>query len=136
MPNLNKVIIMGYLGKTPEIINSGNNKIANLSVATTERWKDKNGDIHQLTEWHKVIFFNKLAGIAEVYLTKGDGVYIEGKLRTEKYVAKDGIERYSTKIIGSSLQMLNGKSKDEASKQKVNNNTTSEDEKFDDDIPF
>jgi single-strand DNA-binding protein len=136
MNGVNKVIIVGHLGQNPEIKKAGNISVANFSVATSERYKDKNGDTHQQTEWHKVVFFNKLAEIAGAYLVKGSGVYIEGKLKTEKYTGQDGIERYTTKIIGNSLQMLGGKEKQNDDAPKDPRFTTAQDEKFDDDIPF
>lgn len=138
MNGVNKVILVGHLGSDPEIKSYSNMSVVNFSVATSEKYKDKTtGDIKQITEWHKVVLFNKLADIANAYLTKGASVYIEGKLKTEKYTDKDGIERYTTKIIGNSLQMLGGKEKQEGSKTKTDPRFTSaQDEKFDDDIPF
>lgn len=138
MNGVNKVIIVGHLGNAPEIKHSGNFTIANFSVATSEKYKDKTtGDTKQITEWHRVVLFNKLADVAAAYLTKGASVFIEGKLKTEKYTDKAGIERYTTKIIGNSLQMLGGKEKDDNAKNKTDPRFTSaQDEKFDDDIPF
>jgi single-strand DNA-binding protein len=130
MPSLNKVIIMGHLGQPPEIKKVGNINIANFSVATSEYYKDKDsGEKKQITEWHRVVLFNKLADVAENYLKKGDAIYLEGKLKTEKYTDKNNIEKYTTKIIGSNLQILSPKNKDRTATKK-------EPEFEDDDINF
>jgi single-strand DNA-binding protein len=107
---INKVIIVGSLGADPEIrYTSGGTAIASLRVATNEQWTDKqSGQKQERTEWHRVKLFGRLAEIAGEYLKKGRQVYIEGSLRTDKYTDKDGIERYSTDIIASDLQMLGG----------------------------
>ena len=103
MASVNKVIIIGHLGRDPE----DRNGVVNISVATTESWKDKQtGEKKEITEWHRVTFFGKLAEIAGQYLTKGAQVYVEGRLRTNKYTDKDGIERYQTGIIADRMQML------------------------------
>ena len=108
---INKVILVGNLGNDPEVryAQSGS-AITTISVATTEAWKDKNGEQQERTEWHRVKFFGRLAEIAGEYLRKGRQVYVEGSLRTDKYTDKDGVERYATDIIGNELQMLGGKS--------------------------
>lgn len=111
MRGVNKVILIGNVGQDPEVkhMPSGGS-VTNISVATTERWKDKNtGQTNEKTEWHKVVFFNKLAEIAGEYLRKGSKVYIEGSLRTRKWQAQDGTDRYSTEIVASEMQMLDGK---------------------------
>ena len=107
---VNKVILIGTLGKDPELryAQSGS-ALANVSVATNESWKDKNGEKQERTEWHRVKFFGRLAEIAGEYLKKGSQVYIEGSLRTEKYTDKAGVEKYSTDIIANEMQMLGGK---------------------------
>ena len=106
---INKVILVGNLGNDPEVRYSQSGAaIATLSVATSESWKDKNGEQQERTEWHRVKFFGKLAEIAGEYLKKGRQVYIEGSLRTEKYTDKAGVEKYSTDIIASEMQMLGG----------------------------
>lgn len=112
MASVNKVIIVGNLGKDPETrhMPSGD-AVTNITVATTDKWKDKqSGEAREQTEWHKVSFFGKLAEIAGQYLLKGSQVYIEGKLQTRKYTDKDGVERYSTEIKAETMQMLGGKS--------------------------
>lgn len=107
---LNKVQIIGNLGNDPEVryAQSGS-AIATISVATTEKWKDKDGNSQERTEWHRVKFFGKLAEIVEKYLSKGSKVYVEGSLRTEKYTDKEGVEKYTTDIIANEMKMLDGK---------------------------
>lgn len=107
---VNKVILVGNLGNDPEVryMPSGG-AVANVSVATAESWTDKNtGQRQDRTEWHRVVFFNKLAEIVGEYLRKGSQVYVEGSLRTRKW-EKDGIERYSTEIVANDMQMLGGR---------------------------
>lgn len=107
MRGINKVTILGTLGADPEVrYTKDGTAIATMSLATNERWKDKDGNPQERTEWHRVKFFGRTAEVAGEYLTKGKSVYIEGKLRTEKYTDKEGIERYSTDIIGSEMQLL------------------------------
>lgn len=107
---INKVIIIGNLGHSPELRTfPDGGTVANLSVATTERWKDQQGQQQERTEWHKVVLRNRLAEIAEQYLQSGSKVYIEGSLRTRKYQARDGSDRYVTEIMGRELQMLDGR---------------------------
>lgn len=111
MRGVNKVIIVGTMGNDPEckVIPSGGT-VTNISVATTEYWKDKNtGKQNEITEWHKIVFFNRLAEIAGEYLKKGSKVYLEGSLRTRKWQDKDGSDRYTTEIVASEMQMLDGK---------------------------
>ena len=110
MASVNKVTIIGHLGRDPEnrYLPSGE-QVTSISVATTESWKDKSGEKQEQTEWHRCVFFGKLAEIAGQYLKKGSQVYVEGKLRTQKYTDRDGVERYQTQIIASTMQMLGGK---------------------------
>jgi single-strand DNA-binding protein len=107
---INKVILVGNIGADPEVrYTQGGTAIANLSVATSEQWTDKqSGQKQERTEWHRVKLFGRLAEIAGEYLKKGRQVYVEGSLRTDKYTDKQGVERYSTDIIASELQMLGG----------------------------
>ncbi len=118
MASVNKAIIVGNLGKDPEMryLPSGD-AVASITVATTEKWKDKNGDQKEETEWHQVSFFGKLAEIAGQYLKKGSSVYIEGSIKTRKYTDKNGVEKYATGIKATSLQMLGGKEQGEAPRQ-------------------
>ena len=105
---INKAIIVGNLGRDPEVRYTANgNAIANITVATTESWKDKqSGERQEKTEWHRVVFFGRLAEIAGEYLKKGAQVYIEGRLQTRKWEDKSGQERYTTEIVASEMQML------------------------------
>lgn len=108
MASVNKVILVGNLGKDPEVRYApSGDAICNFSLATTESWKDKSsGERKELTEWHRVSFFGKLAEIAGQYLKKGSQVYVEGSLRTRKWTDKEGVERYSTEIRGDEMKML------------------------------
>jgi len=112
MAGVNKVIIVGNLGNDPEVRYSNNGAaIANISVATSENWKDKNtGERQERTEWHRITLFNRLGEIAGEYLKKGSKVYIEGKLQTRKWQDQQGNDRYSTDIIADQMQMLDGRS--------------------------
>lgn len=110
MSSLNKVTLIGNLGNDPDVRNTqSGSTVTTISVATTEKWKDKDGNVQERTEWHRVKFFNRLAEIAGEYLAKGSQCYIEGSLRTEKYTDKDGNEKYSTDIIASELKLLGGR---------------------------
>jgi single-strand DNA-binding protein len=111
MASVNKVIIVGNMGRDPETKYMPNgDAVTNITVATTESWKDKNsGEKKELTEWHRIVFFRKLAEIAGQYLKKGSQVYVEGRLQTRKWTDKDGVERYSTEIVADTMQMLGGR---------------------------
>ena len=108
---VNKVILVGNLGQKPEMrYTQTNTAVATLSIATSESWKDKDsGEQREKTEWHRVVFFGKLAEIAEQYLDKGSQLYIEGKLQTRKWQDKDGNDRYTTEILGNEMNMLGGR---------------------------
>ena len=108
---VNKVILVGNLGQKPEIrYTQTNTAVATLSIATSESWKDKeSGEQREKTEWHRVVFFGKLAEIAEQYLDKGSQLYIEGKLQTRKWQDKDGNDKYTTEILGNEMNMLGGR---------------------------
>ena len=108
---INKVILVGNLGQDPETRNMpSGDAVTNISVATSEQWKDKKtGDQKERTEWHKVAFFGRLAEIAAEYLRKGSQVYVEGKLRTRKWQDRDGNDRWTTEVIADELQMLGGR---------------------------
>lgn len=108
---INKVILVGHLGKDPETkyMPSGG-AVTNVTLATSESWKDKtSGEKQEKTEWHRVVFFNKLAEIAGEYLKKGSQVYVEGSLRTRKWQNKEGVDQYTTEIVANEMQMLGGK---------------------------
>lgn len=141
MNGINKVIILGTLGRDPEIKYTADGRpIANLSVATSEKWKDKSGNKQERTEWHRVVIFGKLAEIAGEYLSKGSTVYFEGKLQTRKWQGQDGQDRYTTEIVidqRGTMQMIGGKRKDDGynqdSQQQSYPNNVQED---DGEIPF
>jgi single-strand DNA-binding protein len=107
MASVNKVILVGNLGRDPETrYMPDGGAITNISVATTDVWKDKNGEKQEKTEWHRVAFFGKLAEIAGEYLKKGSQVYVEGRLQTRKWQDKDGADKYTTEIVADRMQML------------------------------
>ena len=148
---INKAIIVGNLGRDPEVRYTANgNAIANITVATTESWKDKqSGERQEKTEWHRVVFFGRLAEIAGEYLKKGSQVYIEGRLQTRKWEDKSGQERYTTEIVASEMQMLgsrgggaSGAPDDDYSGEarsvtgSSGGSTSGGDPDLDDDIPF
>jgi single-strand DNA-binding protein len=111
MASVNKVILVGNLGADPEVryLPSGD-AVANIRLATTDRYKDKaSGEMKEATEWHRVSFFGRLAEIVSEYLKKGSSVYIEGRIRTRKWQAQDGTDRYSTEIVAEQMQMLGGR---------------------------
>lgn len=150
MAGLNKVMIIGHLGQEPSLTTLNNGEGAcRLSVATSKKWQDqRTGETVERTEWHKVVLYRKLAEIAGQYLRKGSQVYIEGELQTRQWKDKDGVERYTTEIIGNSLQMLGRKEEATgshstptttgSSKSQADKSVMTDDEKkdFDDDIPF
>ena len=141
---VNKVILVGNLGQKPEIrYTQTDSAVANLSLATSESWKDKEtGEQREKTEWHRIVYFGKLAEIAEQYLDKGSKVYVEGKLQTRKWQDKEtGADRYTTEIVGNELTMLDSKNSSGMNEsQNFERNTGQSDkaqEDFnEDDIPF
>jgi single-strand DNA-binding protein len=132
---LNKVILIGNMGADPELRFMPNgNGVASVSIATTKRYKDKEGNKQEKTEWHRVIFFNKLAEIVGEYVKKGSQIYVEGELQTRKWQDKDGQDRYTTEIIASEMKMLGGKGD---AKQSAQPSQAEQAPDFDDDsIPF
>ncbi len=107
MASVNKVILIGNLGRDPETrYTTGGDAVTNLNLATTETWKDKSGEKQEKTEWHRVVLFGRQAEIAGEYLKKGRSVYIEGRLQTRKYTDKDGVEKYATEVVGDRMQLL------------------------------
>lgn len=108
MASVNKVILVGNLGRDPETRYMPNGEaVTNVTIATTDSWKDKqSGEKKESTEWHRVVFYRRLAEIAGQYLKKGSQIYIEGSLRTRKWTDKDGVEKYTTEIIADTMQML------------------------------
>jgi len=152
---INKVILIGNLGDDPEVrYTSGGAAVANIRLATSESWKDKeSGEKQERTEWHKVVFFGRLAEIVAEYLKKGSQVYVEGSLRTNKWQDKSGNDRYTTEIIASEMQMLgsrgggggnrdsSGESEGKSARKprdesKAKEEGKASDEFVDDDIPF
>lgn len=108
MAGINKVIIVGNLGADPEMRTMPNGEaVANISVATSESWTDKNtGERREVTEWHRIVFYRRQAEVCGQYLRKGSQVYVEGKLKTRKWTDQNGVDRYTTEIIGDTMQML------------------------------
>lgn len=132
MAGVNKVILIGNLGKDPEVryMPSGG-AVSNTSLATSETWKDKNGEKQERTEWHNIVFFEKLAEIAANYLRKGSKIYVEGKLQTKKWQDKEGNDRYTTQVVVQTMQMLDGKKRESGEPMEEEEN-----QDFDNDIPF
>ena len=152
MAGVNKVIILGRLGADPELRSSPSGVTScNLSIATSQNWTDKSsGEKKEKTEWHRVVFFGRSAEVIDQYVKKGQELYVEGSLSTSKY-EKDGIDRYTTNIIGSSFNFISGSGGTGSSSNNSNNNQSNNDmnqdvpsksqeapnnDDFDDDIPF
>ena len=142
---VNKVILVGNLGQKPEMrYTATQSAVANLSVATTESWKDKEtGEMRDKTEWHRVVYFGKLAEIVEKYLDKGSKVYVEGKLQTRKWQDKSGADRWTTEIVGNELTMLDSRSGSQQNEFNQDDNSSMDMNDSqeaggltDDDIPF
>ncbi|MCL4526438.1 MAG: single-stranded DNA-binding protein [Gammaproteobacteria bacterium] len=145
MASVNKVIVLGHLGRDPEMRYTQDGKaIANFSLATSESFKDKDGNKQERTEWHRISMFGRIAEIAGEYLRKGSMAYVEGRLQTRKWTDKEGQERYTTEIIGDRLQLIGPKKEGEsapanepAHASSRGGNTPPPAEDFpDDDIPF
>jgi len=139
MSTLNKAQLIGNLGRDPEVRYTPNGTaVCNLSIATTNAWKDKAGERVEETEWHRVVFYDRLAEVVGEYLKKGRSIYIEGRLRTRKWEDKDGVGHYATEIVASDMQML-GSKPDDAKRVEGNNgdhNQNPTPPASDDDIPF
>jgi single-strand DNA-binding protein len=151
--SVNKVILIGRLGKDPETryMTSGE-AVTNATLATSENWKDKSGEKQEKTEWHNLVFYRRLAEIAGEYLKKGSQIYVEGKLQTRKWQTKEGQDRYTTEIVVNEMTMLGGKSSGSGSFEVVENKPAASSggsapakaapaakagfDNFDDDIPF
>ena len=130
MAGVNKVILVGNLGKDPEVRYLDNGvAVANFSLATTENYKNKEGERVSQTEWHNIVLWRGLAEVAEKWLNKGSSVYIEGKIRTRKWEDKEGVTRYSTEILADNMTML-------GSKQSLENSEYSQNKERKDDLPF
>ncbi len=142
---INKAILIGHLGQDPEVkYTPSGQAVCNISVATTESWNDKNsGEKVERTEWHRVVFFRRLAEIAGEYLRKGSQVYIEGRLQTRKWQDQSGGDRYTTEIVANEMQMLGSKGSGAGMMQEAPSRpepeqaaASSSSDDFDDDIPF
>lgn len=139
MASVNKVILVGNLGADPELRYSTNgDAVANVRLATTDNWKDKaTGEKKEATEWHRVVFYRKLAEIVGQYLKKGSQIYLEGKIKTRKWQDKDGQDRYTTEIEATEMQMLGGKQSADSEEPKPSNNKPKPSfDDLDDSIPF
>ena len=134
MASVNKVIVLGNLGKDPELRHLPNgDAVCNFSLATTESWKDKDGNKQDKTEWHNIVIFRKLAEIAGEYLKKGRPVYIEGRLQTRKWQDKEGKDRYTTEIVADQMQMLGSR---EEAKEVAKTPASANFDDMESDIPF
>ncbi|MCG8324801.1 MAG: single-stranded DNA-binding protein [Thiotrichales bacterium] len=146
---INKVILIGNLGNDPDVRYTGSGAaVANVSIATSESWKDKNtGEQQDRTEWHRVVFFGRLAEIVSEYLRKGSQVYVEGRLQTRKWQDKEGNDRYTTEIVANEMQMLGSRGGGSGKFENTSNEAASKPaespamasgpaDDFDDDIPF
>jgi len=153
--SVNKVILIGRLGKDPEVRYMTNGEaVTNATLATSETWKDKGGEKQEKTEWHNLVFYRRLAEIAGEYLKKGSQIYVEGKLQTRKWQTKEGQDRYTTEIVVNEMKMLGGKSSGEPRQEEQGGVPTGDSrsantggdgmrpaakssfDNFDDDIPF
>jgi single-strand DNA-binding protein len=146
---VNKVILIGNLGNDPEVRYTPNGSaVANVNLATSETWRDKSGELQDRTEWHRVVFFNRLAEIVGEYLRKGSKIYVEGTLRTRKWTDKNGVERYTTEIIANEMHILDSRNNANHGSQASTTTNYEPDaaaptthhetahDNFDDDIPF
>ena len=131
MSSVNKVILIGNVGKDPEVKQLTNGKVANMVMATSEKYKDKNGDRQEKTEWHNIVIYGKLVDIVEKYVNKGDKLYIEGSITTRKWQDKEGNDRYNTEVKAFNMTMLGGTEKKSAQPVAV---AAGDDE--DSDLPF
>jgi len=147
MPSINKVIIIGNVGRDPELrYTPSGAAVCNITVATSRNWKDKtSGEKVEETEWHRVVFYDRLAEIAGEYLKKGRSVYVEGRLKTRKWQDKEGVERYTTEIVAENMQMLGGRDDGErtappaqrqAPKPAPKSSASGFDDMDDSDVPF
>jgi len=144
MASLNKVMLIGNLGKDPEVrYTAAGTAVASFSIATSEKFKNKSGEWEEKTEWHNITLWARLAEIAGEYLAKGKTVYIEGRLQTRKWQDKDGRDRYTTEIVGEKMQMLSGKGEGGGGRQGSGRGESQEQPGYDepafnpdDDIPF
>lgn len=133
---VNKVILVGNLGNDPDVKTMPNGGvIANITLATSESWKDQQGNTQEKTEWHRIVMYRKTAEIARDYLRKGSKIYLEGSLQTRKWQDKDGNDKYTTEVVAREFQMLDSKSDGQRQERPAQNRNQPEPE-FDQDIPF
>jgi len=139
---LNKVHIIGNLGKDPEVrYTAGGDAVANITVATSEKWTDKSGEKKEQTEWHRIVAFGRLAEVIGEYTKKGKPIYVEGRLQTRKWTDKEGVEKYTTEIVAQNIQLLGSREDRQSDGDDTPARTTKPAaakgvDDFDDDIPF
>ena len=137
MAGVNKVILVGNLGQDPKVRYLDNGvAVASFSLATTENYKNKEGERISQTEWHNIVFWRGLAEVAEKYLKKGDSIYVEGKIRTKKWEDKDGKDRYSTEIVADNMTMLGSKPASTGKSEELPSKDKAEELSSADDLPF
>lgn len=135
MASLNKVMLMGHLGADPETRDANGTLIANLSLATSRKYKDRNGQQVEETEWHRVVLFGRTAEIAQEWLKKGSCIFVEGRLRTRQYEDRQGQKRFTTEIVGENMQFVNGNRDGQQSHQQPQPAAVRQQQSFDD-VPF
>ena len=135
MASLNKVMLMGHLGADPETRDANGTLIANLSLATSRKYKDRNGQQVEETEWHRVVLFGRTAEIAQEWLKKGSCIFVEGRLRTRQYEDRQGQKRFTTEIVGENMQFVNGNRDDQQKQQQSQPSAERQQQSFDD-APF
>lgn len=134
--SVNSAILIGRVGNNPQIRNVGDSKVATFSLATSENYKGKDGNWVESTEWHSIVVWNKLAEKAEKIVTSGAQLYVNGKIKTEKYTDKDGNEKFATKIVANDIQLLGGKKEESSAPQKPQHTPSPFDDDNGDDLPF
>jgi single-strand DNA-binding protein len=141
MASINKAILIGNLGGDPELrYTSNGTAVASFNIATTERYKDKNGEQQERTEWHSIVCWGRMGELANEYLRKGRSVYIEGRIQTRNYEDKDGIKRYKTEIVAQQMQFLGGRGQESSQAARSDDSSATQPEPEipadDDDLPF
>ena len=137
MSSVNKVFLLGHVGQDPVVKYTQTGlAVASLSIATSKKWKDKDGEKQEKTEWHKVVFWRKLAEIVGQYVRKGSQIHIEGSLQTRKWQDSEGVDRYSTEVVADGMLMLGGSSKTSKVEKEDPEEKAQEQLDIDDDIPF
>ena len=137
MASINKVILIGNLGRDPEVRFMPNgDAVCNFSIATSDTWKDKSGEKQSKTEWHNIVMYRRLAEIAGEYLKKGSSVYLEGSLQTRKWQTKEGQDRTTTEVVAREMTMLDSKGDNMESSSSTGSPSKPDNDKFEEDIPF